>query len=123
MVRLSPFCFGTQTRPSLRSDSRHQRQLRLMIAADRNAGRMDLREAGVGEARALLVGPPGRGDVAALGVGRKVEDVAVAAGCQHHGIARRCDSILPVTRSRTTMPRAWPSIDDKVEHLRARDTS
>ena len=28
---------------------RHQRQLRLVIAADRNAGRVDLREAGVGE--------------------------------------------------------------------------
>ncbi|GAB3957938.1 hypothetical protein GCM10027614_74380 [Micromonospora vulcania] len=47
---------------------------------------MDLRVAGVGEVRALAVRAPGGGDVAALGVGGEVEDVAVAAGGEHHGV-------------------------------------
>ena len=47
---------------------------------------MDLRVAGVGEVRALAVRPPGGGDVAALGVGGEVEDVAVAAGGEHDGV-------------------------------------
>lgn len=47
---------------------------------------MDLGEAGVGEVRALAVRPPGGGDVAALGVGGEVEDVAVAAGGEHHRV-------------------------------------
>ena len=41
----------------------HQRQLRLVIAGDRDAGRVDLREARVGEQRAALVRAPRRGDV------------------------------------------------------------
>ena len=49
---------------------------------------MDLREAGVGEGGALLVGAPDRGGVAALGVGGEVEDVAVAAGGEDDGVGR-----------------------------------
>ena len=93
--RLSPFFFGTQIRPSLRSDSRHQRQLALVVAGDRDAGRVDLRVAGVGERRALLVGAPDRRGVAALGVGREVEDVAVAAGRQEHRVGRRATRARP----------------------------
>ena len=47
---------------------------------------MDLREAGIGKERALLVGAIGGGDVAAAGIGREIEDVAVAAGGQDHRI-------------------------------------
>ena len=65
----------------------HQGELGLVVARHRDAGRVDLREAGVGEGRAALVGAVGGGDVAALGVGREVEDVAVAAGAEHHGVA------------------------------------
>ena len=42
----------------------HQRQLRLMVAADRDAGRVNLREARIGEERAALVRAPGGRDVA-----------------------------------------------------------
>ena len=66
----------------------HQRQLRLVVAADGDAGGVDLGVAGVGEQRALAVRPPGGGDVAALGVGREVEDVAVAAGGEHDGVGQ-----------------------------------
>src|SRR5262252_2648801 len=66
----------------------HQRQLRLIIAADRDAGRVDLSVAGVGEERALLERAVGRRHVAALRVGREEEDVAVAARGQHDGIRR-----------------------------------
>ena len=48
---------------------------------------MDLGEAGVGEERAALVGPPDRSGIAALCIGRKVEGIAIAAGRQHHRIA------------------------------------
>src|SRR5690606_17162358 len=49
----------------------HQRQLRLVVAGDRNAGRVDLREARVREAGATLVRAVRRGDVAALRVRRQ----------------------------------------------------
>ncbi len=49
-----------------------------MGARDRDAGRVDLRVAGVGHVGALAVRPPGGGDVAAHGVGGEEEDVAVA---------------------------------------------
>ena len=64
----------------------HQRQLRLVLATDRDARGVDLGVAGVGEQRTLAVRPPGGRDVAALGVGRQVEDVAVAAGGEHDGV-------------------------------------
>ena len=57
-----------------------------MLAADRNAGRMNLRVTRIRKERALLVGAPGRGDVAAFGVGRKEENVSITAGRQDHGI-------------------------------------
>ena len=59
-----------------------------MIAADRDAGGMNLRVTRIGEGRALLVGPPGGGDVAALGVGGKIKNIAVAAGGQNHRVGR-----------------------------------
>ena len=67
---------------------RHEGELRLVLAADRNAGRVNLRVAGIGEERALLVGAIGGGDVAAAGVGREIKNVAVAAGGEDDGIGR-----------------------------------
>ena len=65
----------------------HQRQLRLRVVGLRDARRVDLRVARVGEVGAALVGPPRRGDVAVHRVGRQEEHVAVAAGGQDHRIA------------------------------------
>ena len=48
---------------------------------------MDLREAGIGEKCAALVGAPAGGDVAAFGVGGEIEDVAIAAGGENDGVA------------------------------------
>ena len=87
----------------------HQRQLRLVVAGDRDAGRVDLRVAGVGEA-ARPCGAPARSRW-------RCSPWRWSTG------RRRCRSrrwpapprrpgrllISPVTRSRTTMPRAWPS--------------
>ena len=70
---------------------------------------MDLGVARVGERRPLLVGPPDGRGVAALGVGGEVEDGAVAAGGQDHGVGGVATRSAPVTRSRATIPRAWPS--------------
>src|SRR5260221_7233658 len=48
---------------------------------------MDLREAGIGEQRTLLMGAPyGRG-VRPLCVGGEIEYIAVTTSCQNHGIA------------------------------------
>ena len=64
----------------------HQRELRLMIAADRDAGRMNLRVTRVREACAFLVSAPGCGDVATLRVGREIKNISVTARREHHGV-------------------------------------
>jgi hypothetical protein len=66
----------------------HEGQLRLELVARRDAGRVDLGVAGVGEQGALAVGPPGSGDVGGHRVGGQVVHVAVAAGGQHDGMSR-----------------------------------
>ena len=84
--RLSSPDFGTQMRPSLRSDSLIKRQLGLVLTRHRDAGGVDLGVAGIGEVGTLAVRPPGGGDVAAHRVGGQVEHVAVATGGEHHGV-------------------------------------
>nr|BFE75348.1 hypothetical protein GCM10020092_086490 [Actinoplanes digitatis] len=64
----------------------HQRELALVAAGLGDAGRVDLRVAGVREQRALAVRPPARRDVAALGVGGQEEHVSVPAGGEHDGV-------------------------------------
>ncbi len=64
----------------------HQRELGLVIARHRDAGRVDLREARVGEQRAALVAAPRRRDVRVHGVGREVVGRAVAAGGEADGV-------------------------------------
>ncbi len=85
---VSSSCLGTHTRPSLRSDSDISVSFDWKSSLRRDARGVDLREARVGEQRALAVRPPRRGDVARLGVGRQEEDVAVAAGAEHDGVRR-----------------------------------
>ena len=65
---------------------RHQRQFGLVVAFDRNAGGVDLREAGVGEEGTTLVGFVGGSDVATHRVGGQEEHVAVAARAEQDGI-------------------------------------
>ena len=62
----------------------HERQLGLELAVDRDAGRVNLHVARVGETGAALVGAPGGGDVGGHGVGGQEVHVAVAAGGQNH---------------------------------------
>ena len=57
-----------------------------MLAGHRNAGRMNLGEAGVSEERATFVSAIGGGDVATAGVSRKEKNVAVTASGEHYGI-------------------------------------
>ena len=68
---------GTQTRPSLRSDSLNNGELRSMFAALRDAGGVNLRKAGIAERCATLVRPPDGRRVRPLRIGREIEDVAV----------------------------------------------
>ena len=95
---------------------RHQRQLRLVVAGDRDAGGVDLRVAGVGHVGALAVRTPRGGDVGAHRVGREVEDVAVAARGQHHdvgevGLDRAGDHVAGDD------PAGLAVDDDQLEHL------
>ena len=66
----------------------HEGELRLVIAGDGDAGRVDLGEARVGHQCATAGGAPCRHDITAHGVGGEEEDIAVAAGCQNNRIRR-----------------------------------
>src|SRR5438876_11489229 len=81
-----------------------------------NAGRVDLREAGIGEERALFVGAIRGGDVATARVGREVKDVAVAASREHDRVGR-----ILVDLSRDQIARDDPLgmtiYNHQVEHL------
>ena len=94
----------------------HQGQLRLVRAGDRDAGRVDLRVAGVGHVGALAVRPPGGGDVAAHRVGGQEEDVAVAAAGEHHDVG---EVGLDLAGDHVAHDdAAGPAVDDdQLEHL------
>ena len=99
----------------------HQRELGLIVAGDGDAGGVDLGEAGIGEQRAALVGAPDGGGVGALGVGREIEDVAVAAGGEDDGVGDVGLDLAGDQVARDDAARLAVD-DDEVEHLRARDT-
>ena len=63
------FAFRRPDTPVVAQTFAHQRELRLILAGDRDARRVDLRVAGVREKRAFFVGAIRGGDVATLGVG------------------------------------------------------
>ena len=98
----------------------HQRELRLVIAGDRNAGRVNLGEAGVGEQRAALVRAPRRGDVRVHRVRREVVDGPVTARGENHGVGR-----IPLHLAGDQVARddaARPAVDDdQIEHLAPRE--
>ena len=99
---------------------RHERQLRLMVAAHRDARRMNLREARIGEQRAALVRAPRRRHVRVHRVGRQVIDGAVAAGAKQHRLP-----FVALELARDEVARhdaARLSVGhDQVEHLAARE--
>ena len=80
---------------------------------------MDLREAGVGEQCTLAVGPPDGSGVRRLGVRRQVEDVAVAAGREHHGV-RAVALHLTGVQMAGDDPAGAAILHDELEHLGAR---
>src|SRR5262249_48209091 len=57
----------------------HERELRLMLAADGNAGRVNLREARIGKKRPALVRTPRGGCVRVESVGREEVNASVPA--------------------------------------------
>ena len=87
----------------------HQSELGLIVAGDRNAGGMDLREAGIGEQGAASCGRarwPWRCSPWRWWRGNRR---CRSRRCRAPRRRPACDSILPVIRSRVTMPRARPS--------------
>ena len=94
----------------------HQRELRLMIAGDRNAGRVNLGVAGVREERPATISAPDGRDVARFRVGRQVENVAIAAGAEQHGVGgvRLVFAVEQVAGHDAP----GPAVDrDEIEHL------
>ena len=87
-----------------------------MFATDRDAGGMNLGEGWIGKERAPFVSAISGGHIAAAGVGRKIKNVSISAGCENHSIA----GVL-VDLSRAQAAGDDPlglSIDDhQVEHL------
>ena len=81
---------------------------------------MNLREAGVGEQRAAFVRPPDGGGVGSLGVGGEIEDVAVAAGAEHHRVAE-VGLDLPGHQVAGDDAARAAVHHDQVEHLGARE--
>ncbi len=98
----------------------HERQLRLVVARLRDARRVDLRVAGVGEVGALLVRLPVRRDAAALRVRREVEHVDVAAGAEQHRVAD-VGADLAGHEVADRDPLGLAVHDHEVEHLGARE--
>src|SRR5439155_11084975 len=95
----------------------HEGELELVLARHRDAGRVDLGVARVGEGGAALVGPVGGGDVAAGRVGREEEDVGVAAGGKNHRVAGEALHLAGDEVARDDP--GGPAVDDhEVEHLR-----
>ena len=87
----------------------HQGELRLVVARDRDARRMDLREAGVGEQRAALVGAPDGGGVASPWRWSRGRRRCRSRRCPAPPRRPSATPTWPVIRLRVTMPRAWPS--------------
>ncbi len=80
---------------------------------------MDLGEAGIGEKSAALVGAPDGGGVAALGVGGKIEDVAVAAGGEDDGVGH-VDFDFAVVERAGDDAAGLAIHNDEVQHVHAR---
>src|SRR5436190_23934233 len=66
----------------------HKSQLRLMLATDRDAGRMNLRKTRIREERAFFESPIRGGHIAAAGIGGKIKNISVSAGSEDNGIGR-----------------------------------
>ena len=64
----------------------HERELRLLLAVNRNTGRVNLDEAGVGEECALLVRLNERGAVAVHRVGGEEVGVSITASGEYDGV-------------------------------------
>ena len=91
-----------------------------MIAGHRDAGRVDLREAGIGEQRAALVGAPDRGGIGVHRVGRQEVGVAVPAGGEQDRVGLEALNRAGHEVARDDAPRASVH-DHHVQHLVARE--
>ena len=64
----------------------HQRELALVVTVHRDAGRVNLHIARVGEGRALAMAHPRRAAVAVHSIGGKIIEITVTASTQHHRV-------------------------------------
>src|SRR3974390_1070603 len=98
----------------------HQGELGLIFAGDRDAGRVNLGVAGIGEESTTFVGAPDSGDIATFGVGGGIEGVAVAAGGENDGVGEMSFDLAGVEGTRDDAA-GLAVDDDQVEHVTARD--
>ena len=117
-MRLSLTFEFDHTRPSLRNDSLMSVSLDWCSPDDRDAGRMNLRVARVGEVSAFAMSSPDGRGVAALRTGGEIEHVAVAASREHDGVGgMRTD--LAGDEVANDDPDGTAVFDYQVQHLRA----
>src|SRR5260370_42599540 len=57
-----------------------------MLAAQRDAGRMDLRKTRIPEKRATAIGSPDGRRVRSLRVGREIENIGIPSRCEHNHV-------------------------------------
>ena len=97
----------------------HQGELALLVAVDRNTGRVDLREAGVCEESALAVGLHRGGAVGVHRVRGQEIGISVTTGSEDHGVgAEALDLTGHEVAGDDTLRLAVD--DDEVQHLVAR---
>jgi len=82
------FLFGHPYTPIIPQAFRHECQFGLVVPGDGDAGGVDLGIAGVGEGGALAIGADIGRNVAAFGICRQIEDVAITACGQDDSVSR-----------------------------------
>lgn len=97
----------------------HECEFGLLIAADGDAGGVDLSEARIGEGRAFFVSPEYRRCIAAAGVGGKVEHVSITARCEDNRVGGVRGDFAGDEISDDDARRA-SVYNDEIEHFSAR---
>ena len=112
---LVAFLFGYPYSPIVPQRLGHQCQFRLVLASMRYAGRVNLCKARVGESGSAQIRAVTGGDIAALGIGRQIEGIAVTSRGQDHGMCSP-RSYFPAYQITSHDPSS-PAIHDHEVHL------
>ena len=97
---------------------RHQRQFRLIVARNRNAGRVNLRVARIGKKSTTTCRAPCCGDVASHRIGREEKHIAIATRGHDHCVGRVRRN-FPGDQITHNNPFGMSVHQNEIQHLRA----